>query len=275
VNLDGAGFSSRAAGYVERIRQSLDRWLPPAQQHPTRLHQAIRYACDGGKRLRPLLIYAAGEVLDVPARSLDATACAIELIHAYSLIHDDLPSIDDDELRRGRPTVHKAFDEATAVLAGDGLQALAFYVLAHEADSGLDPRQRLKMIEVLPTPPARAAWSGGKRSTWMRSAGPVPAGAGSAAHPQDRALVRACMLLVCYAKSPLNATHMAALDATASASGWRSRSRTMCSTKKAGSSRWHRRGQGQEASQVDLSAVMVCRRRGVARRICSMKLARH
>ena len=214
MSSDGTqGFSSRAAGYVERIRQNLDRWLPPAQQHPAPLHQAIRYACDGGKRLRPLLIYAAGEVLEVPVWSLDATACAIELIHAYSLIHDDLPSIDDDELRRGRATVHKAFDEATAVLAGDGLQALAFYVLAHEADSGLDPRQRLKMIEVLADAAGSRGLVGGQAIDLEAERKDLSLPELEALHiHKTGALIRACMLLVCYAKSPLNATRMEALD---------------------------------------------------------------
>ncbi|MDP9140814.1 MAG: polyprenyl synthetase family protein, partial [Pseudomonadota bacterium] len=99
----------------------MNRWLPPADQYPARLHEAMRYSSDGGKRLRPMLVYLAGDVLDLDKRLLDAPACAVELIHAYSLVHDDLPAMDDDDLRRGVPTVHKAFDEATAILAGDAL----------------------------------------------------------------------------------------------------------------------------------------------------------
>ena len=96
-----------------------------------RLHEAMRYSALGaGKRMRPVLVYADGESLGVPLESLDAPAAAVELIHVYSLVHDDLPAMDDDDLRRGRPTCHRAYDEATAILAGDALQVLAFEVLA-------------------------------------------------------------------------------------------------------------------------------------------------
>src|SRR3546814_1372711 len=91
---------------------------------PARLHEALRYASDGGKRLRPLVVYAAGEVLGLPPRRLDAVACAVEMIHVYSLVHDDLPAMDDADLRRGRATTHRAYDEATAILVGDALQEI-------------------------------------------------------------------------------------------------------------------------------------------------------
>ncbi|MDX1380754.1 MAG: polyprenyl synthetase family protein [Xanthomonadales bacterium] len=111
----------------------LDTLLPAADQEPERLHEAMRYsALAAGKRFRPLLVYAAGEALEQEFEVLDPVAAAVELIHAYSLIHDDLPAMDDDDLRRGRPTCHRAFDEATAILAGDALQALAFEVLADD-----------------------------------------------------------------------------------------------------------------------------------------------
>ena len=116
---------------LDRIESVLADWLPAADAAPARLHAAMRYSTlGGGKRLRPALVYATGRMLGVPADVLDVPAAAIELIHVYSLIHDDLPSMDDDDLRRGRPTCHKAFDEATALLAGDALQTLAFDVLA-------------------------------------------------------------------------------------------------------------------------------------------------
>jgi len=121
------------AAWQERFESSLEQRLPPESCDPALLHGAMRYASlAGGKRIRPVLVYAAGKALGVPLESLDPVAAAIELIHAYSLIHDDLPAMDDDDLRRGRPTCHKAFDEATAILAGDALQALAFEVLASE-----------------------------------------------------------------------------------------------------------------------------------------------
>jgi farnesyl diphosphate synthase len=114
-----------------RIEDVLARVLPAADLEPALLSQAMRYAVlDGGKRMRPLLAYAAGEVTDADPDAVDAPAAAVELIHAYSLIHDDLPCMDDDTLRRGKPTCHVAFGEAMALLAGDALQALAFGVLA-------------------------------------------------------------------------------------------------------------------------------------------------
>ena len=124
-------FADRVADYTRRIAECLDAALPPAIDTPERLHTAMRYAVlNGGKRIRPLLVYACGECLSVPQAELDPPAVAIELIHAFSLVHDDLPAMDDDDLRRGKPTVHRKFDEATAILAADALQPLAFRVLA-------------------------------------------------------------------------------------------------------------------------------------------------
>ena len=124
-------FEDRIADYTRRVDACLDKILPPANQTPKRLHDAMRYAVfNGGKRVRPLLTYAAGECLNVDAGLLDAPAVALELIHAFSLVHDDLPAMDDDDLRRGKPTVHIQYDEATAILAADALQPLAFSVLA-------------------------------------------------------------------------------------------------------------------------------------------------
>ena len=119
------------AGWRSRVEAALDQRLPDPAHAPVRLHAAMRHAVlGGGKRVRPLLVYATGTALGVSEEDLDDAAVAVELIHCYSLVHDDLPSMDDDALRRGRPTVHVAFDEATAILAGDALQALAFEVLA-------------------------------------------------------------------------------------------------------------------------------------------------
>ena len=123
--------AARVKRWQERIETVLERHLPAEAEEPELLHRAMRYsALAGGKRFRPVLVYATGDALGLDPESLDPVAAAIEFIHAYSLIHDDLPAMDDDELRRGRPTCHKAFDEATAILAGDALQALAFEVLA-------------------------------------------------------------------------------------------------------------------------------------------------
>ena len=125
------GFTARLADLTERVERRLDEALPGADVVPKRLHEAMRYAVlNGGKRIRPLLVFAAGECLGVDHRKSDAPATAIELIHAFSLVHDDLPAMDDDDLRRGQPTVHRKFDEATAILAADALQPLAFQVIA-------------------------------------------------------------------------------------------------------------------------------------------------
>ena len=118
--------------YQQRVNHALEEALPKATLYPTRLHQAMRYAVlNGGKRLRPALVYATAEIFNAATPTLlDNAACAIELIHSYSLVHDDLPAMDNDVLRRGRPTCHIEFDEATAILVGDALQSLAFECLA-------------------------------------------------------------------------------------------------------------------------------------------------
>ena len=114
------------------MEQDLSCYLPAADLVPSRLHAAMRYAVlDGGKRVRPLLVHAAGALFGADAQALSRAAAALEMIHAYSLVHDDMPCMDDDALRRGKPTVHVAYDEATALLVGDALQAQAFSVLAH------------------------------------------------------------------------------------------------------------------------------------------------
>jgi farnesyl diphosphate synthase len=131
ASAENADFSVRMPAYVVRVEQCMDSALPTADQAPERLHEAMRYAAlTGGKRIRPLLVYATGECLEIDPAKLDVPATAIELIHAFSLVHDDLPAMDDDDLRRGQPTVHRKFDEATAILAADALQPLAFQVIA-------------------------------------------------------------------------------------------------------------------------------------------------
>ena len=135
---------------ILRTEQALDRCLPPAEQSPAVLHRAMRYAVlGGGKRLRPLLVYAAAHALGETGPQLYAAACAVELIHAYSLVHDDLPAMDDDALRRGRPTCHIVFGEAMAVLAGDALQALAFEILADDTTGRIDAATGMTMLRVL------------------------------------------------------------------------------------------------------------------------------
>ncbi len=143
-------FESRIDAYLDRIENVLDRALPGPEVKPQRLHKAMRYSVlGGGKRIRPLLVYATGEVFDVPAEMLDTPAAAIEMMHAFSLIHDDLPAMDDDALRRGRPTTHLAFDEATAILAADALQPLAFSMLADAPALQGHPAEQIQIIRLI------------------------------------------------------------------------------------------------------------------------------
>ncbi|HVB83974.1 MAG TPA: farnesyl diphosphate synthase [Rhodanobacteraceae bacterium] len=146
-----------------RAEQALDHALPSAQQPPPELHRAMRYAVlGGGKRLRPLLTYASGQALGSPLARLDAPACAVEIIHAYSLVHDDLPAMDDDALRRGRPTCHMAFGEATAILAGDALQALAFERLAGDPALDIDAATHIEMLRTLAAACGAEGMAGGQ-----------------------------------------------------------------------------------------------------------------
>jgi farnesyl diphosphate synthase len=137
-------FADWVAAVQTRTETALDRFLPAAAVAPSRLHDAMRYAVlGGGKRVRPLLCHAAGALSGASSAALDAAACAVELIHAYSLVHDDMPCMDDDVLRRGKPTVHVQYDDATALLVGDSLQSLAFLLLAEHCDVAADTRVRM------------------------------------------------------------------------------------------------------------------------------------
>jgi geranylgeranyl pyrophosphate synthase len=145
----GPPFARRVTSWQARIEACLDAALGEPDLPTSRLREAMRYSVlGGGKRLRPILVYATGTALGADPAVLDAPATAVELIHAYSLIHDDLPAMDDDDLRRGRPSCHRAFDEGTAILAGDALQALAFDVLAR-GTSTLPDEHRVAMLAVL------------------------------------------------------------------------------------------------------------------------------
>jgi geranylgeranyl pyrophosphate synthase len=153
----------RLRAYQSRIEGVLDEILPSAELVPQRLHAAQRYSVLGAeKRLRPLLVYCTGEALGVPASLLDAPAAAVELIHSYSLVHEDLPAMDDDALRRGRPTTHRAFDEATAILVGDALQVLAFSLLTQDQGGRLSADARLQMIQILADASGSAGMAGGR-----------------------------------------------------------------------------------------------------------------
>ncbi len=159
--MDAADLRAEAATQWRlRIDAALERILPPADASPRRLHAAMRHAALlGGKRMRPLLVYATGTAFGAAPETLDAPALAVELVHAYSLVHDDLPAMDDDALRRGQPTVHVAFDEATAILAGDALQSLAFATLAQARCA---PEAVVAMLQELATAAGARGMCGGQ-----------------------------------------------------------------------------------------------------------------
>ena len=208
------GFKGRVPEYGARIEKVLDRWLPPAERSPQRLHEAMRYAVlGGGKRLRPLLIYAAGETLGVPPERLDGPAAAVEFIHAYSLIHDDLPAMDDDDLRRGRPTCHKAFDEATAILAGDALQVLAFLILAEDPAMGATPVMRVEMLKSVALASGSLGMAGGQALDLAAAGKDLDLAGLEHMHiHKTGALIRASVLLAAQSAPGLAAEKHQALD---------------------------------------------------------------
>lgn len=146
---DDPDFGRRLTEVADRVTVALDQLIPPAQGPEADLMRAMRHsALANGKRMRPFYVIETGAMFDAPEKSLLRTAAALECVHCYSLIHDDLPCMDDDDFRRGQPTVHKAFDEATAVLAGDALLTLAFKILAN-SETHNDPKIRLRLLERL------------------------------------------------------------------------------------------------------------------------------
>ena len=160
---NSAHLKSLMSGYAQRVDSALEQRLPAATIHPQRLHEAMRYVVfNGGKRVRPILAYATAAALGADLSLVDAPACAVELIHAYSLVHDDLPAMDNDDLRRGKPTCHRAFDEATAILAGDALQTQAFLILAHDRALNVSATVRLKMVELLAYASGSRGMAGGQ-----------------------------------------------------------------------------------------------------------------
>ena len=157
------GFAAQLESWRARIERALEERLPPADVVPTRLHEAMRYCVlGGGKRVRPALLFATARALGLHEDEVEAAACAIELVHVYSLVHDDLPAMDDDDMRRGRPTCHKAFDEATAILVGDALQPLAFQLLARDRSLPEAPAIRLRLIDLLAQATGTFGMAGGQ-----------------------------------------------------------------------------------------------------------------
>lgn len=216
-----SSFDATLVAWQERIERELDARLPAASSRPERLHQAMRYSVlGGGKRVRPALVYATAESLNLPLDRVDAAACAVELIHAYSLIHDDLPAMDDDDLRRGQPTCHKAFDEATAILAGDALQVLAFEILASDARGPDDPKQRLTLVTLLAHASGTAGMAGGQALDLSAVGRRLSESDIQEMHRRKTgALIRASVLMAAACGSQLSSESLAALDTYATALG--------------------------------------------------------
>jgi farnesyl diphosphate synthase len=160
--MTAVNFQAWSSNHQNRFEDVLRSLLPPAEVMPQRLHQAMRYSVlEGGKRVRPLLAFAAGELAGADTARVNIAAAAVELIHAYSLVHDDMPCMDDDVLRRGKPTCHVEYDEATALLVGDSLQSLAFQLLAEHTLND-DPARQLQMVKLLAAASGSRGMAGGQ-----------------------------------------------------------------------------------------------------------------
>jgi farnesyl diphosphate synthase len=205
-------FAGRLSAYTERAERCLDQALPPASQAPGRLHAAMRYAAlTGGKRLRPSLVYATGECLDVDVGKLDVPATAIELIHAFSLVHDDLPAMDDDDLRRGQPTVHRKFDEATAILAADALQPLAFQVIAKSPV--LNEGEVTRLVATVSEACGSLGMTGGQAMDLASEGKRLSADELTITHSlKTGALIRAAVLSACHLADDLSPRECADMD---------------------------------------------------------------
>jgi geranylgeranyl pyrophosphate synthase len=204
-----------------RIEQQLASRLPPATTRPMRLHEALRYCVlGGGKRVRPVLVYATAAALGIPEESVDGAACAVELIHAYSLVHDDLPAMDDDDLRRGRPTCHNAFDEATAILVGDALQVLAFETLASAPGLPSDARTRLQLVNLLAVASGTSGMAGGQALDLAAMGRQLSIAEVEEMHTRKTgALIHASVMMAAACDPQLDETRQRALDEYARAIG--------------------------------------------------------
>jgi geranylgeranyl pyrophosphate synthase len=201
--------------YTRRVNGALETALPSALATPCLLHEAMRYAVlSGGKRLRPLLVYATGECLEIDPAKLDPVAAAIELIHAFSLIHDDLPAMDNDDLRRGQPTVHRAFDEATAILAADALQPLAFQVLA--TAPALTDQEKLAAINIVASACGSLGMTGGQSIDLASEGKSLSCAALEEMHSlKTGALFRACVIATCELSASMDERQKSALESFA------------------------------------------------------------
>jgi farnesyl diphosphate synthase len=206
-------FQRWITAHQQRFEVVLDQLLPAVDIAPQRLHQAMRYSVlDGGKRVRPLLAFAAGELAGADLARLNFAAASVELIHAYSLVHDDMPCMDDDVLRRGKPTCHVEFDQATALLVGDALQSLAFQLLS-EQPLCHDPARQLKMVKLLAVASGSRGMAGGQAFDLASVGKPLELAELEFMHiHKTGALIRAAIVLGAYCSDTLSETQISQLD---------------------------------------------------------------
>lgn len=221
MRIDDESFSSLVETYQQRVDAVLDHWLPDEAVNPGKLHSAMRYAVLApGKRVRPILVYATACALGIDLNRVDGAAAAVEIIHAYSLIHDDLPAMDDDDLRRGRPTCHRQFDEATAILAGDALQALAFYIISHDPAMTSNAAARLEMIEKLSLFSGSRGMAGGQAIDLAAVGKTLNIAELETMHiHKTGALIRTCIQLSALSSDNMSKTEFNALDSYAKSIG--------------------------------------------------------
>ena len=221
MKIDAPLFESLVDEYQQRVDVALERWLPAPDVNPVCLHQAMRYAVLApGKRVRPILVYATAAALGIDLNRVDGAASAVEIIHAYSLIHDDLPAMDDDDLRRGRPTCHREFDEATAILAGDALQALAFYIISHDPQMIPDAAARLQMVEKLSLFSGSRGMAGGQAIDLAAVGKSLNIAELETMHiHKTGALIRTCVKLAALSTDKLSQQQHQALDSYAKSIG--------------------------------------------------------
>ena len=214
-------FGAQLEVWRERMEGALAARLPQASVVPARLHEAMRYSVlGGGKRIRPALLFATARAVGLSEDEVEAAACAVELVHVYSLVHDDLPAMDNDDLRRGRPTCHKAFDEATALLVGDALQPLAFQLLASDPALPASPAIRLRLIDMLAQASGTFGMAGGQAIDLAVQGTRLDIGQVEDMHARKTgAVIRASVLMAAECAPPLDANLYAALTRFATAVG--------------------------------------------------------
>jgi geranylgeranyl pyrophosphate synthase len=214
-------FGAQLESWRMRMEHALAARLPDSDQVPARLHEAMRYSVlGGGKRIRPALLFATASAFGLSEDEVEAAACAIELVHVYSLVHDDLPSMDNDDLRRGRPTCHKAYDEATALLVGDALQSLAFQLLASDPKLPASPATRLRLIDMLAQAIGTFGMAGGQAIDLAVQGMRLDIGQVEDMHARKTgAVIRASVLMAAECAPSLDANLYAALTRFASAVG--------------------------------------------------------